>query len=716
MNKNDFVGGADASPAFRVKGRCFLKRRWKSPYLIDYLSFAMICCVLLSALFLFINFHNVKKMESVQNQKKAELVCKMLEEHLETQTKIAYQISQYKEFQPYYLRQQKYNEIEMLESFKQKNSAIVLDGLAFLYYAGDNNMYCSTGYLQSLEQYFNTLGYNDEQRMVMMTALVEIGNGFQIIHIKEQNYFMRKVKVRDTSGFSSAVYVVAISDEQMDERIQLVSGGMRGSYAIYLKDKFISGDETIDQDNRNAVSAQTGYGGLCLVWIPESAGFFEDMLPLQILLILSALIVILMIGSFFARKSYAQVKSLAEKYHGEVFRDETHEFKNSIEELDTMIDKVISSNTAIKNQLVQKQILLQKQILRMVLNDSYLFAGNTDANQVGILFPGNAFWVISILLGENEDTSKLSIIEKQIELIKDGKEGHYVDALSDSCKRAVYVLCAVNEMEDWQELQDEVYEVAESFGWSLKIGCGMVYKELSKISASYLESLDNIQKYKQSQEQEKGFIYNASEICVIIRELTGGNEETARNLLYSYLEKLRSNRVSLLMQQYIFSNFISEISKIAHDNQVELEAAKISLLVSSSSLESFQEAAEIVIHDICVQVNEKKKRIEADAEYQVCYYIQKHFSDYDISIEKVAQELNTNEAFVRNTVKEKTGKSYKEYLIYLRIEYAKELLETSEMAVAEVCEKVGYGNISYFIKLFRTTTGVTPSAWRKGKI
>ena len=70
MNKHDFVGGADASPAFRVKGRCFLKRRWKSPYLIDYLSFAMICCVLLSALFLFINFHNVKKMESVQNQKK----------------------------------------------------------------------------------------------------------------------------------------------------------------------------------------------------------------------------------------------------------------------------------------------------------------------------------------------------------------------------------------------------------------------------------------------------------------------------------------------------------------------------------------------------------------------------------------------------------------------------------------------------------------------
>ena len=51
-------------------------------------------------------------------------------------------------------------------------------------------------------------------------------------------------------------------------------------------------------------------------------------------------------------------------------------------------------------------------------------------------------------------------------------------------------------------------------------------------------------------------------------------------------------------------------------------------------------------------------------------------------------------------------------MIYLRIEYAKGLLEKGKLTVAEVCEKVGYGNISYFIKVFRETTGMTPAVWR----
>jgi YesN/AraC family two-component response regulator len=33
--------------------------------------------------------------------------------------------------------------------------------------------------------------------------------------------------------------------------------------------------------------------------------------------------------------------------------------------------------------------------------------------------------------------------------------------------------------------------------------------------------------------------------------------------------------------------------------------------------------------------------------------------------------------------------------------------------VAEVCERVGYGNISYFIRLFREVTGVTPAKYRR---
>ena len=88
--------------------------------------------------------------------------------------------------------------------------------------------------------------------------------------------------------------------------------------------------------------------------------------------------------------------------------------------------------------------------------------------------------------------------------------------------------------------------------------------------------------------------------------------------------------------------------------------------------------------------------------------------DYEISIENVAEQLNTTTAFVRNAIQQHSGKKYKDYLIFLRIEYAKKLLASDHLTVAETCQKVGYTNISYFIKAFKNQTGVTPANYKNG--
>ena len=86
-----------------------------------------------------------------------------------------------------------------------------------------------------------------------------------------------------------------------------------------------------------------------------------------------------------------------------------------------------------------------------------------------------------------------------------------------------------------------------------------------------------------------------------------------------------------------------------------------------------------------------------------------------MSIEKAAENMHVSTSLVREAVYQHTGKMYKDYLIYLRIEYAKELLLKEELPVAEICQRVGYGNVSYFIKLFKEMTGVTPAKYRLGK-
>ena len=59
--------------------------------------------------------------------------------------------------------------------------------------------------------------------------------------------------------------------------------------------------------------------------------------------------------------------------------------------------------------------------------------------------------------------------------------------------------------------------------------------------------------------------------------------------------------------------------------------------------------------------------------------------------------------------------SPKQYIIDFRIRKAKELLSETNMQLLEICEACGFQDQSYFTKIFRKVTGVTPRKWRKSK-
>lgn len=59
------------------------------------------------------------------------------------------------------------------------------------------------------------------------------------------------------------------------------------------------------------------------------------------------------------------------------------------------------------------------------------------------------------------------------------------------------------------------------------------------------------------------------------------------------------------------------------------------------------------------------------------------------------------------------GTTVNDYAINLRIERAKELLSKGELRVYEVCERVGIDNYTYFCRLFKKKTGISPSKYKE---
>ncbi len=93
-------------------------------------------------------------------------------------------------------------------------------------------------------------------------------------------------------------------------------------------------------------------------------------------------------------------------------------------------------------------------------------------------------------------------------------------------------------------------------------------------------------------------------------------------------------------------------------------------------------------------------------------YLEGHYRDPDLSLETVADHLRVTPNYLSRLLKGATGRSFVNFLCYLRMEKAKVFLEDPRLRIAEVAERVGYRDQNYFCRHFKTVTGRTPKAWR----
>lgn len=93
-------------------------------------------------------------------------------------------------------------------------------------------------------------------------------------------------------------------------------------------------------------------------------------------------------------------------------------------------------------------------------------------------------------------------------------------------------------------------------------------------------------------------------------------------------------------------------------------------------------------------------------------YVRDHIGE-DIYIADIAGQVYLNEQYLMRTFKKATGMSILEYITEQRLKLARELLTATDMPIWQVADGVGYGNYSYFTKIFKRETGLAPQAYRQ---
>ena len=92
---------------------------------------------------------------------------------------------------------------------------------------------------------------------------------------------------------------------------------------------------------------------------------------------------------------------------------------------------------------------------------------------------------------------------------------------------------------------------------------------------------------------------------------------------------------------------------------------------------------------------------------QAIDYVQAHL-DRNLSLAEIAAAINISPTHFSRLFKRATGSSPHQYVIQQRVERAKFLLKTTDLAIANIALQVGFSSQSHLTQHFKRLTGVTP--------
>lgn len=210
-----------------------------------------------------------------------------------------------------------------------------------------------------------------------------------------------------------------------------------------------------------------------------------------------------------------------------------------------------------------------------------------------------------------------------------------------------------------------------------------------------------------------GEVQDSQIMQMISEDITRKDTDQLRKHFACLKEKYHDNtQYSAMYIKFVFSNVIQELfqeNQFSGERRLEHE---IERLYNCRNIMEIVEVTEdnIKEYEAFLDRSMSSSRNEVAA---VKNYIYQHYEE-DLNLEMLAEKVYLSSGYLSFIFKKETGMNLNRYIRVFRMEKAKELLCSTNMKVAQVSERVGFANVSYFCRSFREYYGSSPESYRKG--
>ncbi len=344
-------------------------------------------------------------------------------------------------------------------------------------------------------------------------------------------------------------------------------------------------------------------------------------------------------------------------------------------------------------------------------------------------FPGNTFGLLDISLVQKEGTSQAQRKENIDKAVNEYFVGIITHPIICNDKEMVYLLNFNNREISVvrQAVEQMAVDVSGKYPESFFI-LNEPYHLIRETKANYQQKLLELRGYR---------FYFPNQSVLFYDELPSKTEKQSFNLnrfievfkheefdeafdylkghidyLSTHITKNEADFKSFLGN--IIFNMIVLLGNLNYDNEA-LDKRKYHYFTIINDSMQIDEAI-ACLHTFLDEVNQiimLKTKDESKTNFEkLIDYIDQHYSE-PLKLKEVANHFHFNPSYLSSYFSMHYQEGYNDYLNRVRIEKAKGFLEKSEISISEISGRTGYADHSYFCKVFKKKTGMSPSSYRR---
>lgn len=671
-------------------------------YVLSYLSVVLAVCMALGLALVRVASGQLRQAETEVYQARLAQTADYIERQLSTMEDIRLDVKTRLPFQPFYLNRQKTNEFELLDAFSRYAGFSPWIEEYYLWYQDDGKVF-GTRSTYSERIFFQRVmkGMSAER---MTEALPEAGKMlFQVPETRSDTLMIALPfyfgTARIPTGRCTLIFLVKLA--QLRQTIWQMTGqpfdsGFALEYegqtvlSTLTAERTLSGQGT--KEKARVVIEEPSIAGL------ERLGSFER---LMIWIVVLAVLLGTAIAVYAAWRSYQPIRKLYAKYGGS---------QKPSNELQTLED--LLSNSLKRNSFSQKQI--EEQMEQLDLQQSWLkqqlvmmlITGN-DSPVVKELIQkmgfemSHAHFALCFLYLQGDEGDRTGLV-RSIEDFSDEECTLYAAELQEN--REYIVLMNFQEEEQCRELLELLSDSLESRNLSVRVQWSRTCSQLNEIASAAIETL-NTPPVALAVDNAEAEEEDALEQMAALTE--SGSTSQALALLETMIAQTENRYPSYLMRIYMLNRLVQQMMTLASREGVTLPPKS-----PGQDPDSVRETLEQLVRALC-RKGAQRSSAEKPEGGKTAAYVREHCLDGDISLSSTAEALGISTKQVSRLLRMEVNMTFKEYLLHLRMSAAQDFLREEGLSIAETAGRVGYFNISHFIKCFKAYTGMTPGEWKK---